>query len=80
MHEVFLVGMENKDKAERLLKADEEVNRGSISLRSAASLDINEEGYFIIIDCPAEAVKKAAELLGITFRSLRHRLSKYGME
>ena len=24
--------------------------------------------------------KKAAELLGITFRSMRHKLSKYGME
>lgn len=63
MHEVFLVGMENKDKAERILKADETVNRGSIILKSAASLDIDEEGYFLIIDCQPEAVRKAEELL-----------------
>ena len=63
MKEVFLVLAENKDKAEQALRSDDLVSRQSIIVRSAPHLDIDEEGYFIIIDGSEEAVKKAHELL-----------------
>ncbi len=63
MREVFIVSTENKSKAEDALKKDEIVNRGSIVVRSAASLEIDEEGCFIILDAPEPAIKKASELL-----------------
>ncbi|MBI5347152.1 MAG: hypothetical protein HZB66_00935 [Candidatus Aenigmarchaeota archaeon] len=63
MREVFLVATENRRKAEELLKKDEIVNRGSITMRSAASLEIKEDGYFIVVDAPEKAIKKAHELL-----------------
>jgi hypothetical protein len=63
MKRVFLVKAENKGKAELALKADDLVSRGSIMLRAASSLGIEEEGYFIIIDASMEAVEKAEELL-----------------
>jgi copper(I)-binding protein len=63
MKEIFLVSSENKAKAEEAVKKDDLVSRSSIVIRSAASLEIKEDGYFIIIDGNAEAVKKAEELL-----------------
>jgi hypothetical protein len=63
MKQVFLVASENKSKAEALLKEDEEINRGSISVKMPESLDMKEDGMFIIIDCSEEMVKKAEELL-----------------
>ena len=63
MKEVFLVLAENKDKAENALRTDDLVSRQSIVVRSAPHLDINEEGYFIIIDGSEAAIKKAHELL-----------------
>lgn len=63
MREVFLVSSENKSKAEDLLRKDDEIGRGSINLRSPSALDIDEEGYFIIIDTSEERVKKAEHLL-----------------
>ena len=63
MRIVYIVSNENRGKAEDLLKKDETVNRGSIATRSAASLEIKEDGYFIIYDGSEEAVKIADELL-----------------
>ncbi|MBI4018737.1 MAG: hypothetical protein HY364_00605 [Candidatus Aenigmarchaeota archaeon] len=63
MKEVFLVRSEDKLKAEDALKKDDMINRGSIMLRAAGSLDIKEEGYFIIVDCSAEGIAKAREIL-----------------
>lgn len=63
MKEVFLVPAENKDKAESALRTDDLVSRQSVTVRSAPHLDINEEGYFIIIDGSEEAVKHAHKLL-----------------
>ncbi len=63
MREVFKVDNEKKMKAEDVLKRDEEVNRGSIIVKSAASLDIDEDCYFIIVDVPEEKMPKAKELL-----------------
>ncbi len=63
MREVFEVSSENKSKAEELLKRDEEVNRGSITLRTAGSLDMDEDCYFIILDASEERIEKAKELL-----------------
>ena len=60
---VFLVSNENKAKAEQALKTDNDVNRGSISVRQCGSLDIDEDGYFIIVDASDETLKKAKELL-----------------
>lgn len=63
MKKVFLVKSECKPKAELALKTDDMVSRGSISIRSAASLEIDEDGYFIIIDASIEALEKAEALL-----------------
>jgi hypothetical protein len=63
MRIVYLVSSENKAKAEDLLKKDEIVNRGSIVIRSAPSLEINEDGYFIVYDGTDEALKIADALL-----------------
>jgi hypothetical protein len=63
MREVFLVSSDNKSKAEDLLKKDDEIARGSITLRSAASLEMEEDGYFIILDASEERIKKAEHLL-----------------
>jgi hypothetical protein len=63
MREVFIVSSDNKMKAEDLLKKDDLVSRGSIILKVASSLDIKEDGYFIILDASDEALKKAEELI-----------------
>ena len=63
MKEVFLVKQEDKNKAERMLKQDEQISRGSITIKEPASLEIKEEGYFIVLDADEEDLKKAEELL-----------------
>lgn len=63
MQEVFLVKAENKIKAEDIVKKDDIVNRGSISVKQPSSLDIKEDGFFLIIDAQPEAIKRAEELL-----------------
>ena len=63
MKEVFLVESAKKEKAEELLKKDEEINRGSIILKSASSLGMDEDGYFIILDASEHALKKAVAML-----------------
>ncbi len=63
MRVVYIVSAENRAKAEDLLKKDETVNRGGIAVRSALSLDIEEDGYFIVYDGNNEAVKLADHLL-----------------
>jgi hypothetical protein len=60
---VYLVSNENKSKAEDLLKKDEVVNRGSITIRSTGSLEMKEDGYFIVYDGSEEACKIADKLL-----------------
>lgn len=63
MKEVYLVSMENKNKAEMALKQDELVNRGSITLKEPSSIGMKEEGIFIILDASEDALKKAEDLL-----------------
>jgi hypothetical protein len=63
MKEVFLVSGDNKLKAENVLRKDDLINRGSITIKEARGLGIDKDGYFIIIDCPEEGLKKAGELL-----------------
>lgn len=63
MRVVYKVSNENKAKAEDLLKKDETVNRGSITIRSAASLEMDEDFYFIILDADENVMKKVDELL-----------------
>ncbi|MBI2580071.1 MAG: hypothetical protein HYW27_04180 [Candidatus Aenigmarchaeota archaeon] len=63
MKEVFIVKPDKKEKAEEMLKKDEEINRGSIVLKSASSLGVNEDGYFIILDAPEHAVARAKKIL-----------------
>lgn len=62
-NEVFIVGSENKNKAEMLLRSDDLISRQSITVRLATALGIKEDGYFILIDGSDESVKKAEELL-----------------
>ena len=54
---------DNKSKAEDLLRKDDEIGRGSITLKSAGSLEMEEDGYFIILDASEERIKKAETLL-----------------
>ncbi len=63
MREVFAVPNENKSKVEDMLKKDEEINRGSITVRSSSSLDIDEDCYFIVLDAPEDKIEKAKELV-----------------
>lgn len=63
MKEVFLVSSENKNKAEMELKKDDLVSRGSITIRTASSLGIKEDGYFIVVDASEEALKRAEEIM-----------------
>ncbi len=63
MKEVFLVSSENKNKAEMELKKDDLVSRGSITIRAASSLGIEEDGYFIVVDASEEALKRAEEIM-----------------
>ena len=71
--EVFLVPSENKGKAETALRQDDLVGRQSILVRSAPHLDIDEEGYFIIIDGSEEAVQRAHELLDQLAKRYEHK-------
>ena len=63
MQEVYLIKKDNKNKAELALKADELVNRGSITIKEPASLDMEEDGVFFILDMNEHAMKRAEELL-----------------
>ena len=63
MREVFEVVSENKSKVEDLLKKDDEINRGSITIRTSGSLDIDEDCYFIILDASEDKIIKARELV-----------------
>ena len=62
MREVFEVSSDNKSKVEEIFKKDEEINRGSITIRTASSLDM-EGDYFIILDTAEDRIKKAKELV-----------------
>lgn len=63
MKQVFIVSNENRNKAEELLKKDDEINRGSIMIKEIRSLGIDEKGYFIILDADEDVIKKAKKLL-----------------
>lgn len=63
MREVWLVSQSNRPKAEEVLKKDDLVSRQSIFVRSAGTLGIEAEGFFIIIDGSEKAIAKADELL-----------------
>lgn len=63
MREVWLVSSANRPKAEEALKKDDLVGRQSIFVRSAGTLGMDEDGFFIIIDGSDAAISKAGELL-----------------
>ncbi len=63
MQEVWLVSAENKNKAEMAVKQDDMVSRASIVIKAPSSLDIKEDGYFLIIEGTEEVIKRADELL-----------------
>ena len=63
MKEVFFVGSENRQKAEDILRKDDAISRGSITVKQAQALGISKDGYFIIIDNSEENVRKAEALL-----------------
>jgi hypothetical protein len=63
MKEVFFVSGENRLSAENALRKDEAINRGSITVKEASTLGINKSGFYIIIDCSEDSIKKATELL-----------------
>lgn len=63
MKEVFFVKSENRSKAEELIKKDDLISRGSITIKEAKSMGTDKEGYFIILDTSDEGIKKAEDLL-----------------
>jgi len=63
VQEVWLVSAENKNKAEMAVKQDDIVSRASIVIKAPSSLDIKEDGYFLIIEGTEEVIKRADELL-----------------
>jgi len=63
VQEVWLVSAENKNKAEMTVKQDDMVSRASIVIKAPSSLDIKEDGYFLIIEGTEEVIKRADELL-----------------
>lgn len=63
---VFAVKSDKKSEAENLVRADDLVNRQSITIRSADSMDMGkdyENSYFIMVEGSEEALHKAEELL-----------------
>ena len=64
MQEVFVVKEADKSKAEDLLRKDDIVGRQSITIRLASSMNLEKEGYFIIINGSEESIKRAGELIG----------------
>ncbi len=80
MKEVLAVSSDKKEKVEDMLKKDEEINRGSIVVKSASSLGFDDDCYFIIIDAPEHAIKKALNMVsGIAsvFKDKNRVLKKY---
>jgi hypothetical protein len=63
MKEVFLVKTENKQKVEDMLKKDDIISRGSITIKSPSSIDMKEDGYFFILDMPESSLKRVEELV-----------------
>ena len=63
MKVVYIVSSDNVHKAEEVLKKDDLVSRGSITIRLATTLEIKEDGYFIVLDGNEDALKIADELL-----------------
>lgn len=63
MREVWLVATDKRPKAEEVLKTDDLISRQSIFVRSAGTLGMDDDGFFIIIDGSEQAIAKAAELM-----------------
>ena len=61
--EVFFIKSENKLTVENMLRKNELINRGSITIKDAKTLDSEKEGFYFILDLSVEASKKADELL-----------------
>ena len=63
MQEVFIVKEADKSKAEDLLRKDDLVGRQSITIRLASNMNLEKEGYFIIINGSEESIKEAGDLI-----------------
>lgn len=62
---VFKIPNDKRSEAENLVKADDLINRQSITIRAAESLGISglENCYIMIIDGSEQAIEKAKEIL-----------------
>jgi len=63
---VWLVSDDKLNEVKDRLFKDELVNRQSITIRSARSLDFNKDGNYIYINGSGESIEKAKELSGAT--------------
>ena len=61
MHAIFKVPVENKGKADQILK-DDLVSRQSITIRDASALEMEGKETYILIEGSEEALEKADEL------------------
>lgn len=61
MHVIFKVPVENKGKADQLLK-DDLVSRQSITIRDTSALEMEGKETYVLIEGSEEALKKADEL------------------
>ena len=64
MKAVFFIHMENYSKAKSIVFADDVVARQTVNFREARALGFQKDGYYLEIDGPHEAIKRAKELLG----------------
>ncbi len=64
MKALFFIHMEHYSKAKSIVFADDIVARQSVNFREARALGIHKDGYYLEIDGPHEAIKRAKDLLG----------------
>jgi hypothetical protein len=64
MKAVFFINMENYSKARNIVYTDDVVARQTVNFREARALGLHKDGYYLEIDGPHEAIKRAKEILG----------------
>ena len=64
MKAVFFIQMENYSKAKNIVYMDDVVARQTVNFREARALGFPKDGYYLEIDGPHEAIKRAKEILG----------------
>jgi uncharacterized protein YaaQ len=67
---VWLVSDDKLNEVRSKLMADEVVNRHSITIRSARSLDFNKDGNYLFLNGSEDAVERAKELVAESVQTI----------